>query len=433
MENIEDISEPDPMSARPRHPEICLSATLPRPSLFGSGGCDPNRISLRSQIFETRALFKVGEDSGSYQDKEVHNSGKVYPIDLPSFSKIQISLCDYFENANTQYPAIHPGNTMSRIHEVLGYLRYSSSSLQIDVDSVAAPTVALLCIMTAISEVTGNNTLSSKVNDRAITYCNHARSILQAFEFLTPSLEVLRCHTLTTIFLLHMDFLDIALQSSAITSRLALLLNLHRRSPLSREGSDSYDQNLWWTIYILDRHVAYLGGTPCLIRDDEIDAPKPELDGHFEKFSNVTYINRASELSSQLGPIERSFHRNAAFLEILAHLGRLWARIWNDLVVNSAESDCQWQTTEILDAQLRVLQQRLPPVLTWRSPSNLSRDLEKDEKHAAQQQLVILMVSSYLSAFSMFPFHGLLILLNFSISTLCDYSFDEIPLQTAHA
>lgn len=377
-------------------------ATLYRPV-----GWDLNRMSLRSQISEARALFKSREDPGSVQDEASPNRGEKYSIELPAFSEIQESLHVFFENTKIQYPVIDPESAEARIRKILEYLQYPSCGLKIDVDYVAAPTVALLCIMIAIAELNGDTTSPSNGNDRAMVFRNHARRLLQFFEFLPPNLEILRCHTMITIYLLHADFLDLALQSNAVTVHLAMALQLHRRSPSFRKGSDSYDQNLWWTIYILDRNIACLGGVPYLIRDEEIDAPQPTRDGRFEKFSSVTYIYRPSEHDEQSGPSERSLHQDATYLEILAHLGRLWARIWNSLVTDSSELDCQWQTTEILDAQIRILQQRLPPSLTWESPSSLGRDLVKEEENAMQRQLIVLMVSSFVSL-SMLLIHELL-------------------------
>ncbi|KAJ5520242.1 hypothetical protein N7463_000695 [Penicillium fimorum] len=237
--------------------------------------------------------------------------------------------------------------------------------------------------------MTKNNTSSSYT--RGTHFANHARSLLQTFENLPPSLEALRCHTLITIYFLHMDFLDLALQSISVTARLAMALQLHRKSSSSRKGSDSYDQNLWWTIYALDRNLACLGGIPYLIRDEEIDEPRPARDGKSKRFSSVTNINCQNEPVQQDGPIEGSLHQEAMYLEVLAYLGRIWACIWNDLVTDSSEPDCRWQVTEILDAQLRIIQQQLPAELVWRSPSSLGRDLENIQETSMQRQLVILM------------------------------------------
>lgn len=396
LETIEDPQDHDQFSTRAVHEDSFPRDPLIRDSLYRAARGDPSRISLRSELSEAQALFKAKDDSRFDRCEELYRRGEIYSIDLPAYSEIQDSLDLYFANTNRQYPAIHPEKAMSRIRETLGYLRYPSTDLRVDVDHVAAPTIALLCVMIAISKMTGKNTSSSNADNRAMLFWSHARGLLQKFEFLPPSLEVLRCHTLITIYLLHMNFLDLALQSSAITSRLALVLHLHRHCATPRKESDSYDQNLWWTIYILDRDIARIGGTSYLIRDEEIDGPRPDRDGHFEKFSSVTYTSRPSDLDNRSGSIDRECHRDAAYLEVLAHLGRLWARIWDTLVTKSSESDCQWETAEILDAQVRVLRQRLPPSLIWKTSCDLERDLERAEEDATQRQLVILMVSTFL-------------------------------------
>ncbi|KAJ5422019.1 hypothetical protein N7491_010464 [Penicillium cf. griseofulvum] len=346
-------------------------------------------MSLRSQISETRALFHPREDPGTRKDKEVCSRRETYFVELPAFSKIQESLHIYFENVGRQYPAIRPEKTRSRIHDILEDLGYPSAGRAIYVHYVAAPTVALLCIIVAIAEIIENDT--SPTDTGATDFANHARGLLSTFENLPPSLEALRCHTLITIYLLYMDSLDLALQSIAVTVRIAIALRLHQRSPSPREGSDSYDQNLWWTIYALDRNLAWLGGIPCLIRDEEIDAPRPTQNGQFQRFSAVTYTNCPDELVEQIGPIERSLHEEAKYLEALAYLGRIWACIWNELVTDRSEPDCRWQATEVLDAQLRILQKQLPAGLIWRSPSSLGKDEERMLETAMQRQLIVLM------------------------------------------
>lgn len=347
-------------------------------------------MSLRSQISEARALFKAGGSSESDQ-QEMYGRGETYPVELPTFAEIEDSLHIYFEITATQYPAFHSPSTISRIHEILEYLSYPASGPKVDVDQVAAPTVALLCIMIAMSKMTGNNTSPSNIN-HSINLKNHARNILQTFEFRPSDLEVLRCHTLLTVYLLHMDFLDLALQSIAITVQIAMTLQLHQKTQSLRNEADSYDHNLWWTIYILDRSISCLSGTPYLIRDEEIDAPRLGPDGNSQRFSLVTYLNHPNQLDRHNELEERSFHRDTTYLEVLAYLGRFWARIWNDLLSDNSQPDCQWQATEILDAQIRIFQQRLPPELTWKGSSSVGRDLEKEEEIIMQRQLVVLMV-----------------------------------------
>lgn len=434
METIRDVQEPEPLGNQPAHPKPSSRSPWPRASLYRSVGCDPNRISLRSQISEVRALFKARGDPEFNRGEDPYNHREIYPLELPTFSEIEGLLHVYFENTTGQYPVIHPEITTTRIHEILGYLRYPSPGLKVDVDYTSAPTIGLLCIMIAISHMTGDNTLSSNTQEQAMAFGNHARGILQTFAFLAPNLEILRCHTLITIYLLHMDFLDLALQSIAVTVRIAMALQLHRRSASSREESDYYKQNLWWTIYILDRHIACLGGISYLIRDEEIDAPKAAPEGQFERFSGFTCIHQPSEFDKQHGPIEQKFNEEATYLETLAHLGRAWARIWNDLVEDDSGQDCQLQTAEMLDLQFSVLQQRFPPTLIWKSLSRLGRDLEKEEKHATQRQLLVLMVR-YFPMLTCFTFLTCKLLtlrmMMCSVSILSGYLFGEIPRPTA--
>ncbi|KAJ5776051.1 uncharacterized protein N7511_001062 [Penicillium nucicola] len=335
-----------------------------------------------------RAIFKARKDPQPQLEQEPYNSDTRYSIELPAFAKIQNSLHVYFENMSRLFPALDRENTLSRIHKALESLQYPSSGPKIDIDYAAAPTIALLCIILAIAEVNENNALSSNINSQASNFRDHARSLLQTFELLPPSLEILRCHTLTTIYLLFMDFLDLAMQSSAVTVQMAMALQLHQQSPVPRKESDDHDRNLWWTIYILDRDIACLAGTPYLIRDEEIDAPRATRDDHFERFSRAPYINCQSEFDEQATTLERSRDRDSTYLEALAYLGRLWARIWNELISNQLEPECQWQIAAVLDSQINIFQQRLPSTLVWRNTSSPGLDVENE----IQRQLLVLMV-----------------------------------------
>lgn len=184
-----------------------------------------------------------------------------------------------------------------------------------------------------------------------------------------------------------MDFLDLAIQSSAVTTRLALLLRFHQRLGYSPRESDiaSYDQNLWWTVYMLDRDTAYLSGTPGLIKDEDIDAPSPGRDDEFKRFSDVKYTTRPSEPVGQRD-------QDASFLEVCAHIWCLWGRTWNNLAPDSSALNCHWEAGEVIDTQLRAMQQRLPPTLAWRHLPGSDPNPNQNDNLSRQRQLIILMV-----------------------------------------
>ncbi len=350
-------------------------------------GTDSNRLSLRSQIARAQGLFSATGAGKCLQHAKACDEKVVYSIELPDMSQIQRSVHGYFEVATGQYPALHPDSTQSRIHQILEYLQYPPTGDRVEVDEVAAPTVALLCAMIAISASTRIDTSSSTTNDLATLFLNHARNLLYEFEFLPPSREILQCHTLVTIQLLHMDFLDLAIQSSAVTTRLALFLRFHQRLRYSPRESDiaSYDQNLWWTVYILDRNIAYLSGTPGLIKDEDIDAPSPIPDHGFKRFCDVKYTTRPSEPVGQR-------EQDASFLDVCAHIWRLWGRTWNNLAPDSSPLNCHWEAAEVIDTQLRAMQQRLPPTLAWRHLPRSDAEPDQKDNVSRQRRLIILMV-----------------------------------------
>lgn len=343
----------------------------PRATLYRSIGCDQRGVSLGSQIARARASFTNVQDAAA---EPYHISG-TYAIELPPISYVKASLQAYFVNTNLDYPALDRPSTEGRIYRVLNGLGYSSYCHQVDVDSAAAPSIALLCLMVAIAELTHARTSSAAI------FYDQAQQLLRRFDHRPPDLEVVRCHVLSTIYLLHMEFLDLALWSISTSVRLAMLLQLHRPSPTRISGaehgrSDRDAQDLWWTVYILDRTIARLSGTSYLIRDEEIG------------FSKVTYMSPSCERNT-MGQSEDS-----EYLQVLAHLGRLWARIWDDLLSHAEATGCEWQTAELLDAQIRLFQRQLPPRLVWSSPPGPDADLPEEHEHVIRRRLTTLMVSN---------------------------------------
>jgi hypothetical protein len=57
--------------------------------------------------------------------------------------------------------------------------------------------------------------------------------------------------------------------------RMALVEGHHRAPPVVQLGQKLVDrcQNIWWTIYILDRKFSSLIGSPNAVNDEEITTP----------------------------------------------------------------------------------------------------------------------------------------------------------------
>jgi proline utilization trans-activator len=59
--------------------------------------------------------------------------------------------------------------------------------------------------------------------------------------------------------------------------RIALVQGMHTDMPIANLGQPLVQrcQKIWWTIYILDRHMTSLMGLPQSIRDEDITCPLP--------------------------------------------------------------------------------------------------------------------------------------------------------------
>lgn len=57
--------------------------------------------------------------------------------------------------------------------------------------------------------------------------------------------------------------------------RMALVEGLHRPLPVEQFGEKAVERgnNIWWTVYILDRKFSTLIGSPNSVNDEDVTAP----------------------------------------------------------------------------------------------------------------------------------------------------------------
>lgn len=367
-----------------------LNAPLKGRSLYRSTGLTRNSISLRSQIEKTRASFRTVEEPDSAWSLNLCDSVQTYSFQLPSLPEISSSLRNYFQSINLDYPALDRASTKTRILRTLEGLGYPSYRTKIEVDLVTAPTVALLCAILAIDEIVLTKTSISATSRRESIYRNHVQKLLEKFELLPVDVEIVRCHLVNTIYLLHVELLDLAIQSSAVTVRLAMLLQLHRSSPQIAEhdhGKKEGHKYLWNTIYVIDQTVARLSGTSYLIRDEHICDSTENINGCVPRYSHVISRSRLCQNTQPDQLNESRTPEDLEYLEAMTHLGRLWTSIWDQLFSNP-DTSCHWQEAEMVDTLIQIYSKELPPTLVWRMEG-----LPQEHKHTVRRKLLILMVS----------------------------------------
>ncbi|GAB1194887.1 hypothetical protein APSETT444_004138 [Aspergillus pseudonomiae] len=97
------------------------------------------------------------------------------------------------------------------------------------------------------------------------------------------AIEVL---TLIGLYFHSIDMRDTAYCYIGHAIRMALVEGHHRAPPVEQLGQKLVDrcQNIWWTVYILDRKFSSLIGSPNAVKDDEITTPlsDPKLCGQKE-------------------------------------------------------------------------------------------------------------------------------------------------------
>lgn len=84
--------------------------------------------------------------------------------------------------------------------------------------------------------------------------------------------------------------------------RVALLAGLHTRLPTEKLGSKLSGRyhDLWWTVYVLDRHLSSTIGCPTTVHDEEISAQWPALNLSSKKDTIFSLHVQVSRLASKV-------------------------------------------------------------------------------------------------------------------------------------
>jgi len=125
-----------------------------------------------------------------------------------------------------------------------------------------------------------------------------------------PSIDTLRCHLFSTVYLYNASLMNMAHSRVAVAVRTAHMLGLHHNAPSDLPTSEQQlHKRIWWSTYLLDSQISMDVGRPLMICTLETSCELPKADkehanlsGSQLKFDDETF----SWLSFQVQSIKLS-------------------------------------------------------------------------------------------------------------------------------
>lgn len=283
----------------------------------------------------------------------------------------------YFRDFDAYFPFLHRQGFEARVYSAIQRLGYSACNIVVmaDIDDLAI--IALLCIMLALAECVdpgeGARDGDRKPGWKRYLFCRRAIHHLSRSKPQRPlELDVVRAQCLVAAYLMQCEALPEASQAVTVVWQLATSIRLHNQKVWPKEEPTMalQRQQLWWTIYFLDRQVSRKSGIAYHIRDREFDV---------DDFTNNGIDSaHGSSIATSIQPSVVA----KGYMQGLIDQARLWGNVWDTFFAVGATKKEDRMEIEIMDARILYTRRQLPGFLTWDS-NELAKYLlmGEDESH----------------------------------------------------
>lgn len=361
-------------------------------------------ISLRSQVATAgsapgKPVTPRPDHGQSWAIRPCDTQSNHYAVQLPPADQVTGLLQHYFLNVNYEYPILSRHDVEDRLVSTLSRLecRLGRTSMLVTVDSEASRPMSLICALLSLSQFTSNAFASASHNAKppGFAWYEHSKKMLQAFESQKISLDIVRCHTLHTIYALHADMLDAALESHSIASRLLTAVYPPTLCREDEPGRGTAAYNLWWTVFSLDRTLSRVLGISYTLRVNQMPGTLTEQleipQGNQRACGRRNSLPQSPTLEAE--GIQSTNH-DPAFLEALGYLGHIWSSLYDQLISKSSNTGgCGLRTSALLDTELQLFTATLSDELQWCSRER-SAEILSDDGPKFSRRLSILTASS---------------------------------------
>lgn len=336
-----------------------------------------------------------------------------YPLQLPESSERSRLHRLYFDNFHTEHPFLDEHDVEIRLSNTLdrlGCLDNINTSPIISIDGESSSFMAMVCTTWALAQNTSSPTPGMHSAKAACHLPGHAmyttsRKVLQAFEGIQPpSLDTVRCYVLNSIYSLHVDMVDIALQSHAVATRLLAIVGPPARKQPGRQERSTGEVRLWWTIFILDRTLSRVAEAPCLLHihhlPDELHRALETPQWHGRTCDKMPFNMSSPTLQAEQGTASTQNIDNI-YLQVVGYVCHLWSNFCDQIHSGQAgDQRCSLRLSALLDTELQVLDAILPAPLRWQTPET-PRTGEAGDASYTRRRLSILLVSPCTALYSL--------------------------------
>lgn len=335
-------------------------------------------LSLSSQVAAMSALLSRPPSPKPGSGKQ--NTRLEVLVEFPDPPSLQHLLDVYFRDMDNYFPFLDRQDTESRIYSVIRRLGYSSYNRMLVVTTEDLPVIALACIMLALAECvdSGEGACDGDTKPGWERYLQSYRAIHCFSQCKTLDLNIVRAQCLVAAYLMHCESLNAASEAVSVTWRLATSIRLNNKRAWPNEDAKRtlQRQQLWWTIYYLDRQISRRSGAAYHIRDTEFDVDDFTLNGNAADGNPLPQTDWHSSITR-------------SYLQALIALARLWGQVWDTFFAVGATKKGDWMEVEIMDARILNTRRQLPKALTWDSDELANYMLAgEDDPHIRRRLLL---------------------------------------------
>ncbi|KAF2802341.1 uncharacterized protein BDZ99DRAFT_577019 [Mytilinidion resinicola] len=255
----------------------------------------------------------------------------------------------YFSYMNPHYPSLNENQFRADFDRFL-------SNHTSEIETADLPQfIALINLMHAEVKLLSDDWSDSSLVPAWDEFCR-AESILNRLTWLgNGNMLTIQCLLIKARYLLYIEKSDGAYDTMAKVVRLCFQVGLHDQN--SWKDCTPFEtvmrQRIFWTIYYLERNIAFNNGSPYLIRDTDfrVDLPK----GYEDKFM---FPDRPL-------PEENPERSSGPYLCSAIKWGKMCAEIWDSVFATSAPKPASQEFIASMDARVQYAISQIPPHLQY--------------------------------------------------------------------
>ncbi|KAF7892091.1 hypothetical protein EAF00_008393 [Botryotinia globosa] len=189
--------------------------------------------------------------------------------------------------------------------------------------------------------------MSGEIQGQAWRYFENALDVHTELLYGSTGLMAVQALTAMGFFAEGLACPSLAYMLVSCATRLAQAKGLHRQPaqswnlPLAKQ---QHRVRLFWTLYILEKHISYRSGRPSIIDDDDISCPFPsiQLTNNTTLIDPFSYIVQHARISSRIAKqlaSGRPFHQtHSKILEVIQELNKELQE-WRDTLPQFLQPD----------------------------------------------------------------------------------------------